>query len=251
MILEVVLYDWSRGSGYSGSYAAPGTSNSGSAERRAEAEGVGRAEAAGAEGDGGGGSVDGKGGAERALLPIVEMDTCPCTPDLLFRDGDVYEEVEGEEEGEGGGLTLVRSDGGVVERGRGAGGGRGGGGVGQVEDVLTAGDLACDVGGLDGELEDIARRVLSTRSIPTEVCTYGRSLTRRGRDGGGSTYIRACVALLGGGQRVQGIRSFAGNVVVRLVCCWRGAAADASWVMAMFIALDPRPNSWCLLYCCY
>lgn len=176
VILEIVLYDWSRGSGYSGSYAAPGTSNSGSAERRAEAEGVGRAEAAGAEGDGGG-PAGGEGGPGRALLPIVEMDACPCPPELLFRDGDVYEEEE--EEGEGGGLTLVRSDGGVVERGREGGGG---GGVGQVEDLLTAGDLACDVGGLDAQLEDIARRVLSTRSIPTEVGTAGRRRTERERD---------------------------------------------------------------------
>ena len=176
VILEVVMYDWSRGSGYSGSYAAPGTSNSGSAERRAEAEGVGRAEAAGAEGDGGG-PVDGEG---RTMLPIVEMDACPCPPELLFRDGDVYEEEEEEGEGEGGGLTLVRSDGGVVERGR-EGGGGGGGGVGQVEDLLTAGDLACDVGGLDGQLEDIARRVLSTRSIPAEVCLI-RPYTYRERE---------------------------------------------------------------------
>ncbi|CAB1121270.1 unnamed protein product [Ectocarpus sp. CCAP 1310/34] len=160
VILEVVMYDWSRGSGYSGSYAAPGTSSSGSAELRAEAEGVGRAEAAGVEGDGGGESSP----AENGILPIVAMDSCPCPPALLFRDGDVYEEEEDKEDG-GGGLTLVRSDGGVVEQGRAAGEVVGGG----VEDLLTADGLACDVGGLDGQLEDIVRRVLSTRSIPTEV----------------------------------------------------------------------------------
>lgn len=167
MILEVVMYDWSRGSGYSGSYAAPGTSSSGSAELRAEAEGIGRAEAAGVEGDGGGESDPAKNG----ILPIVAMDACPCPPALLFRDGDVYEEEE-EEDG-GGGLTLVRSDGGVVEQGRAAGEVVGGG----VEDLLTADGLACDVGGLDGQLEDIVRRVLSTRSIPTEV---GHGMVRYG-----------------------------------------------------------------------
>lgn len=164
----MVLYDWSRGSGYSGSYAAPGTSNSGSAERRAESEGVGLAEAVGARTEG---SEEGEGSGSSAL-PIMEIDACPCPPALLFRDGDVYEEEDEEEDegGVGGGLTLVRSDG-VVEQGRAGGrdGDGGEGGIGAVEDLFTADDLACDVGGLDGQLEDIVRRVLSTRSIPTEV----------------------------------------------------------------------------------
>lgn len=164
----MVLYDWSRGSGYSGSYAAPGTSNSGSAERRAESEGVGIAETVGARAEGTGEEK----GSGNSVLPIMEVDACPCPPGQLFRDGDMYEEEEeeGDEGGAGGGLTLVRSDG-VVEQGRvGGGGGDGGeGGIGAVEDLFTADDLACDVGGLDGQLEDIVRRVLSTRSIPTEV----------------------------------------------------------------------------------
>lgn len=113
-----------------------------------------------------------------ALAPIVAMDECPCDPALLFRDGDVYEEEE--EEGKGGGLTLVRSDGGggVVERGR--VGGAGAVASREVEDLFTADDLACDVGGLDGQLEDIVRRVLSTRTIPTEVreCSFYVAETR-------------------------------------------------------------------------
>ncbi|CAM9977561.1 unnamed protein product, partial [Ectocarpus sp. 12 AP-2014] len=185
VILEVVMYDWSRGSGYSGSYAAPGTSSSGSAELRAEAEGVGRAEAAGVEGDGSGES----GPAKNGILPIVAMDSCPCPPALLFRDGDVYEEEEDEED-EGGGLTLVRSDGGVVEQGRAAGEVVGGG----MEDLLTANGLACDVGGLDGQLEDIVRRVLSTRSIPTELrkalgVGHVRGLLLHGPPGCGKTLL--------------------------------------------------------------
>lgn len=121
-------------------------------------------------GAGAGGSGEGE-GSGRDVLCIVEMDACPCPPALLFRDGDVYEEEEeGDEGGAGGGLTLVRSDG-VVEQGRVGGGGGDGedGGIEVVKDLLTADELACDVGGLDGQLEDIVRRVLSTRSIPTEV----------------------------------------------------------------------------------
>lgn len=102
------------------------------------------------------------------------MDECPCDPALLFRDGDVYEEEEEEGEEKGGGLTLVRRDGGggVVERGR--VGGAAGPGAREVEDLFTADDLASDVGGLDGQLEDIVRRVLSTRTIPAEVrrCSF-------------------------------------------------------------------------------
>lgn len=158
--METILYDRSRGSGYSGSYAAPGTTNSGSAERRAEAEEVGAA---------GGSPSAGPGGEEEehagGILPIVAMDTCPCSPALLFRDGDVYEEEEDEEEGEGG-LTLVRRDGKVVEGGRG-GAAAAEGGV--FSELLSADELACDVGGLDSQLEDIVRRVLSTRSLPAEV----------------------------------------------------------------------------------
>lgn len=170
IVLEVILYDWSRGSGYSGSYAAPGTSDSSSAERRAETEETG---AAGGRGD------PGTGVASRSMDPLVEMSVPPCSPRLLLGDGDVYEEEEEDEEGGGAGLTLVRGDGKVVQ-GRGGSGGGGasgeGGGDGGIRDLLSADELACDVGGLDGQLEDIVRRVLSTRALPAEV---------RGGGGGG------------------------------------------------------------------
>lgn len=162
VILEVVLYDWSRGSGYSGSYAAPGTSNSGSAERRAETE------EGGAAGTGSGG---GEANENEGVLPIVALNACPCPPAILFGDGDVYEEEDDEEGQDGAGLTLVRKDGKMI-RGRGNSMGSGGGGAGEggvLDDLLTAGELACDVGGLDSQLEDIVRRVLSTRSLPPEV----------------------------------------------------------------------------------
>lgn len=172
VILEVVLYDWSRGSGYSGSYAAPGTSSSGSAERRAEAEEGGALGGAGADADARAGAGPKEGGVG-GIIPIVVMDECPCPPDLLFRDGDVYEEEEEEDKdgGAAGGLTLVRRDGKMAESRHGGGGGEGEGKDGNnvFKELFTADELACDVGGLDGQLEDIVRRVLSTRSIPSEV----------------------------------------------------------------------------------
>ena len=106
------------------------------------------------------------------VFPIVVMDECPCPPGLLFRDGDVYEEEEEEDKdgGGAGGLTLVRRDGRMAESSHGGGGEREGkGGNNAFKELFTADELACDVGGLDGQLEDIVRRVLSTRSIPSEV----------------------------------------------------------------------------------
>lgn len=163
IILEVILYDWSRGSGYSGSYTAPGTSSSGSAERRAEAEEIGIATGSNGRGE--------RENAVGGIVPIVTMDVCPCPPATLFRDGDIYEEEEDEESGDGMRLALVRRDGKAVGAAPGAVGERSGpvsGGIG-FSDLFTADDLACDVGGLDSQLEDIVRRVLSTRSIPAEV----------------------------------------------------------------------------------
>lgn len=65
----------------------------------------------------------------------------------------------------------MRRDG-KVAHGRGGvgpgGGAREGEGV-AFSDLLTAGELACDVGGLDAQLGDITRRVLSSRSLPPEV----------------------------------------------------------------------------------
>lgn len=167
VVLEVVLYDWSRGSGYSGSYAAPGTSESQSAERRAEVE------ESGATALGASGAAGEKNASHNRVAALLSMDGCPCDPALLFRDGDVYEdhpEIEEEEEALGAGdLVLVRRDGKGV-RGRGAdedGDTARGGRV--PHEHLTAGDLACDVGGLDRQLEDITRRVLATRSLPADV----------------------------------------------------------------------------------
>lgn len=161
IILEVVMYDWSRGSGYSGSYSAPGTSRSQSAEHRLQT-GEGGA-LAGGEGQGSG-EVD----------TLISMDNCPCDPTFLFRDGDIYEEGEEEEDVAGvGDLVLVRRDG-KMAHGRGAGGdgeriGMEEGGAWVFDDLLTADELACDVGGLDGQLEDISRRILATRSLPAEA----------------------------------------------------------------------------------
>lgn len=177
VILEVVLYDWSRGSGYSGSYAAPGTSNSGSAERRAEAE-EGGALGSSSENTGTRTGARPKEGGGGGVFPIVVMDECPCPPGLLFRDGDVYEEEEEGESDNGGGLTLVRKDGKVAESRHGGGEAGDGGGEGAFKELFTADELACDVGGLDGQLEDIVRRVLSTRSIPSEVRTGRKRCAR-------------------------------------------------------------------------
>ncbi|CAM9606125.1 unnamed protein product, partial [Laminaria digitata] len=198
VILEVVLYDWSRGSGYSGSYAAPGYSgNSGSAERRAEAEEGGALGSADADAKAGAGAEKGGVGG---VFPIVVMDECPCPPALLFRDGDVYEEEEEEDGGggaAGGGLTLVRRDGKVAESRHGGGGGGEGEGKGaqdSFKELFTADELACDVGGLDGQLEDIVRRVLSTRSIPSELrqalgVGHVRGLLLHGPPGCGKTLL--------------------------------------------------------------
>lgn len=160
IILEVVMYDWSRGSGYSGSYSAPGTSRSQSAERLLQT------------GEGGV-LAGGEGERSSEVDTLVSMDECPCDPALLFRDGDVYEEEE-KEEGVAGAedLVLMRRDGKVTHsRGAAGDGGRMGieeGGAG-VFDVLTGDELACDVGGLNGQLEDITRRILATRSLPAEA----------------------------------------------------------------------------------
>lgn len=207
-ILEVVFYDWSRGSGYTGSYSATGTSSSGSAERRAEAGELGPAAGrdstalsstapgaggavAGVSSSSGGSSSRGRGARDNdngneqngeirgpgSVVPIVVMDECPCDPSLLFRDGDVHEEEE-EPEGDGrgvgdaGDLVLVRRDGNMVH-GHGVGGSGSGEGVKgagmSFGELFSAGELARDVGGLDEQLEDITRRVLSTRSLPSEV----------------------------------------------------------------------------------
>ena len=162
------MYDSSRGLGYSGSYAAPGTSSSGSAEHRAEAEEIGAAAAAVSKDTGAGED------ATTGAVPVVAMDLCPCPPAALFRDGDAYEEEDNDEGGDGTRLALVRRDGKALAA-PGAGGQRNGanasglaGGSGFSE-LFTADDLASDVGGLDRQLEDIVRRVLSTRSLPAEV----------------------------------------------------------------------------------
>lgn len=98
-ILEVILYDWSRGSGYSGSYAAPRGSGETSAESRAETADIGSAplSAAGDEG-----AKQGTGEKPRAISPILSMDACPCDPALLFRDGDMYEDEDEDGDGEEG-----------------------------------------------------------------------------------------------------------------------------------------------------
>ena len=125
---------------------------------------------ASADADASAGAGPKKGGLG-GVLPIVVMDECPCPPGLLFRDGDVYEEEEEDEDGGAvGGLTLVRRDGKVAGSRHGDGGeGEGKEGHAAFKELFTADELACDVGGLDGQLEDIIRRVLSTRSIPSEV----------------------------------------------------------------------------------
>lgn len=68
-----------------------------------------------------------------------------------------------------GDLVLVRRDGKVAPGPSPEGDAGERGGAAAFSDLLTAGELACDVGGLDVQLEDITRRVLSSRSLPPEV----------------------------------------------------------------------------------